>query len=105
MKLGRLQWLCEIERKTVIGHDMYGTEITEPHTFHKFWAQRIWKSEDEKAAASSIYATRVETFRAHWFDGLKPTDTLICDGARYNIIGHRMLGDRAAIEISAKHVA
>lgn len=104
MRLGKLSWACEIERKVATHQNAYGEWQYEPVIIHKFWAQRIWKTEDEKAAASTTYAVRVETFRAHWFDGLKATDTLICDGQRYNILGHRMLGDRAGIEISARWV-
>lgn len=104
MRAGPLNRYCRIVRQAEIGRDDYNTPIYGETTVAEFWAALVPKSEEERFAASQIYASQVVTFRTHFVELLE-TDRLECDGKTYNIAGLREIGYRAGLEITAKWVA
>lgn len=102
MNLGTLNRMVELRRDVASGSDAYGQPVTAEETVRRFWAAKIYKSEDERVAAAATYAVRVVTFRTHWSDDLRQTDRLVCDGETFNILGFRELGFRAGLEITAR---
>ena len=104
MNLGTLNRLVELRRDVENGTDGYGQPIVSEQTINRFWAAKIYKSEDEKVAAAGIYSVRLVTFRTHWFSDIEQTDRLVSDGEEFNILGWRELGFRAGIDITARAV-
>jgi head-tail adaptor len=104
VNLGTLNRMVELRRDVTTGTDAYGQPIVTEQTVRRFWAAKIFKSEDEKVAAAAVYSVRLVTFRAHHFDGLEQTDRLVCEGETFNVLGWRELGLRAGLEITARSV-
>ncbi|HEV7344557.1 MAG TPA: phage head closure protein [Devosia sp.] len=102
MRAGPLNRFCSIIREGEIGRDDFNMPIYGDTTVAQFWAALVPKSEEERFAASQIFASQVVTFRTHFVDGLAETDRLECDGKTYNIVGLREIGYRAGTEITAK---
>src|SRR5690606_33405087 len=97
--------LVELVRDVETGRDSYNQPIVEPSTIARFWAAKIFKSEDERYSASQVYAVRLVTFRSHFIEDVRPTDRLTCEGETYNIRGVREIGYREGIEITAQSTA
>lgn len=105
MRTGPLNRYVKVWRNVQIGTDpLYNTPIFEDSVVAEFWAALVPKSEEERFAASQIYASQVVVFRAHFME-LTETDRLECEGKTYNIAGLREIGYRAGLEITAKWMA
>lgn len=106
MRTGPLNRYVKVWREVQIGIDpLFNTPIYGDTIVAEFWAALVPKSEEERFAASQIYASQVVVFRTHFMDDLTETDRLECDGKTYNIVGLREIGYRAGLEITAKWVA
>ena len=105
MRAGTLNRMLKQWRKVEIGRDPFSnTPIYQDQAINSFWAALVPKSEEERFAASQIYASQVVVFRTFYIDDIRETDEIEYEGAHYNIAGIREIGYRAGTEITAKRI-
>jgi SPP1 family predicted phage head-tail adaptor len=102
MRAGTLDRRVTVLRRVQVGETPLNEPIFEWQEVRTVWAAKVHKSEDEKFAASQVYAQRVVTFRTRFMSDLAETDRLVCDGLTYNLKGIRELGRRDGLEVAAE---
>lgn len=102
MRAGQLDRTVTQVRHIQTGTIGYGEPVYEDVPLRTFKAELIYKTEDEKFAASQIYEERTVTFRTRFIADIEATDKLICESRTYDVLGWREIGLRRGLEISAK---
>lgn len=91
MKAGDLDRRITIRRKgEEVGRDEWNLPIVGPDIEFTVWAARRDASDGERAAAGAIGAYRMTRFTVRHSAqtaGIMPSDELIHEGRRYNILG------------------
>lgn len=100
-RIGQLDRLLTILRPTQTGTDALGQPITELQPVSTVWAQKRTEGGDEDFSSDQRFARRRVVFRTWHLTDIEETDTLECDGFRYDVKMIEEIGFREGIEITA----
>ncbi len=95
-----------VVRPIEVGRGDMNEPIVEDEVVVHLWAERKFGAGDERfdGDVSQRAAEQSLTFRTRYVTGVLPTDIVIDNGTRYDIVAIREIGRRAGLQIDARAV-